>query len=119
MIRSFKNHVAAGAIVALSGFAMTANAETVLQLASVETPATIWGQVAQRFADGVEEASGGDLRIELALSGSTGSVRETLEALFDALIHSTGLSPDEARTRLSRTRPFDRHPDLVAALGDN
>lgn len=81
MIRSFKNHVAAGAIVALSGFAMTANAETVLQLASVETPATIWGQVAQRFADGVEEASGGDLRIELALSGSTGSVRETLEAL--------------------------------------
>lgn len=81
MIRSFKNQVAAGAFVALSGFGMAANAETVLQLASVETPQTVWGQVAQKFADGVAEASGGDLKVQLALSGTTGSVRETLEAL--------------------------------------
>lgn len=81
MNRSLKNHMAAGAIAALSGFAMPASAETVLQLASVESPQTVWGQVAQKFADGVAEASGGDLKIELALSGSTGSVRETLEAL--------------------------------------
>lgn len=46
-------------------------------------------------------------------------LRETLEALYDALTNSTGLSPEDARTRLSRTRPFDRHPDLVAALGDD
>ncbi|MHA6344418.1 TRAP transporter substrate-binding protein [Roseivivax sp. CAU 1761] len=58
-----------------------APAETVLQLASVETPETIWGQAAQRFAEGVAEASDGDIRIELALSGTTGTVRETLEAL--------------------------------------
>ncbi|WP_171060956.1 hypothetical protein [Poseidonocella sp. HB161398] len=56
-------------------------AGTVLQLASVETPQTAWGQAAQRFADGVAEASGGELRVELALSGTTGSPRETLEAL--------------------------------------
>lgn len=81
MIRSIKNHVAAGAILALSGFATYAYAETVLQLASVETPTTVWGQVAHKFADGVAEASGGELNVELALSGSTGTVRETLEAL--------------------------------------
>ncbi|TKW66943.1 MAG: TRAP transporter substrate-binding protein [Paracoccus denitrificans] len=56
-------------------------AKTTLQLASVETPQTVWGQAAQRFADGVAEASGGEIEVQLSLSGSTGSPRETLEAL--------------------------------------
>lgn len=81
MIRSLKNQAAAGAIFALSSLASVVSAETVLQLASVETPATVWGQVAQKFADGVADASGGELKVELALSGTTGSPRETLEAL--------------------------------------
>lgn len=81
MNRTLKNHIVAGALAALAGIAMPASAETVLQLASVESPQTVWGQVARKFADGVAKASGGDLKIELALSGSTGSVRETLEAL--------------------------------------
>lgn len=80
MLNSIKARLAAGAIIAVTS-SFSVHAETVLQLASVETPQTVWGQVAQRFADGVAEASDGDLKIELALSGSTGSVRETLEAL--------------------------------------
>lgn len=52
-----------------------------LQLASIEPPTTVWGQAAQRFADAVEERTGGAVTVELALSGTTGSVRETLEAL--------------------------------------
>lgn len=73
--------LAASAALAVTFAAGTAAAQTTLQLASLETPQTVWGQVAQRFADGVAEASGGELKIELALSGATGSVRETLEAL--------------------------------------
>ncbi|OOY07616.1 TRAP transporter substrate-binding protein [Thioclava sp. F36-7] len=80
MLNSIKARLAAGALIAVTS-SFSVHAETVLQLASVETPQTVWGQVAQRFADGVAEASDGDLKIELALSGSTGSVRETLEAL--------------------------------------
>lgn len=77
----FKKVVLGGAVAVAPILAGPASAETVLQLASVESPQTIWGQAAQRFADGVAEASGGDLKIELAMSSSTGSVRETLEAL--------------------------------------
>lgn len=81
MFRKLKLGAAISAVSLASIVSTQAYAETVLQLASVETPQTVWGQVAQRFADGVAEASGGELKVELALSGSTGSVRETLEAL--------------------------------------
>lgn len=43
---------------------------------------------------------------------------EMMEAMFDALVHSRGLSKAEARERLSRTRPFDKRPDLIAGLGE-
>lgn len=43
-------------------------------------------------------------------------VIETLSSMFDALVKFRGLSPTEARERLSRTPPFDRHLELVAAL---
>src|SRR5690606_38112773 len=43
---------------------------------------------------------------------------EMMEAMFDALVHSRGLSGAEARERLSRTRPFDKRPDLIASLGE-
>lgn len=41
---------------------------------------------------------------------------EMMEAMFDALVHSRGLSEIEARERLSRTRPFDKRLDLIAGL---
>ena len=43
-------------------------------------------------------------------------VMETLSSMFEALVKFRGLSPTEARARLGRTPPFDRHLDLVAAL---
>lgn len=47
---------------------------------------------------------------------SQGEVLKTLEPLFEALVKFRGLSPKEARERLGRTPPFDRHLDLVSAL---
>lgn len=44
-------------------------------------------------------------------------VMETLSSMFEALVKFRGLSPTEARERLGRTPPFDRHLELVAALG--
>lgn len=43
---------------------------------------------------------------------------EMMEAMFDALVRVRGLSEVEARDRLSRTRPFDKRPDLIAGLGE-
>jgi hypothetical protein len=42
---------------------------------------------------------------------------ETLSSMFEALVKFRGLNPAEARERLGRTPPFDRHLGLVAALG--
>ena len=41
---------------------------------------------------------------------------ETLSSMFEALVKFRGLNQTEARERLGRTPPFDRHLDLVAAL---
>ncbi len=40
---------------------------------------------------------------------------EMLHSLYDALVNSTGLTPDDARARLAKTNPFDKRPDIVAA----
>ncbi len=48
---------------------------------------------------------------------SDDEVMETLSSIFEALVKFRGLSPTEARERLGRTPPFDRHLNLVAALG--
>ncbi len=45
------------------------------------------------------------------------TVLETMNALFDALVHSSGLTKEQARMRIGRTNPFDRYPELVAQLG--
>lgn len=43
-------------------------------------------------------------------------VMETLTSMFDALVKFRGLSPSEARDRLSRTPPFERYLNLVSTL---
>lgn len=43
-------------------------------------------------------------------------IETTLTSLFEALVEFRGLSPEEARLRLSRTPPFDQHPDIVQNL---
>jgi tripartite ATP-independent transporter DctP family solute receptor len=80
-MNTFTKAAAVSALSVTAFFGVPAQAETVLQLASVESATTIWGQAAQKFADGVAEASGGEMKVELALSSTTGTVRETLEAL--------------------------------------
>jgi len=58
---------------------------------------------------------------ETPKTGFTGAtddeVMETLSSMFEALVRFRGLNPAEARERLGRTPPFDRHLDLIAALG--
>jgi hypothetical protein len=46
-------------------------------------------------------------------------IETTLTSLFEALVEFRGLSPVEARLRLSRTPPFDQHPDIVQRIGGN
>jgi hypothetical protein len=57
---------------------------------------------------------------ETPRTGFTGAadneVMETLSSMFEALVKFRRFSPTEARERLGRTPPFDRHLDLVAAL---
>ncbi|MCW1918032.1 ATP-binding protein [Rhodobacter sp. KR11] len=43
-------------------------------------------------------------------------VLETLETMFDVLVRHRGLSEDEARSRLAKTKPFDAFPALVGQL---
>ncbi|WP_108259041.1 TRAP transporter substrate-binding protein [Mangrovicoccus ximenensis] len=100
-----RNFICGALLAAAPVLAPCAMAGTVLQLASVETPQTAWGQAAQRFADGVAEASGGELRVELALSGTTGSPRETLEAL-------TIGTNDIVLTVIASLNPYDPLPGI-------
>ena len=50
------------------------------------------------------------------VSASDEDVRAPLEALFRALVTRSGLTEDEARERLLRTHPFERHAALVNTL---
>lgn len=50
-------------------------------------------------------------------AAATEDIEETLTSLFEALVEFRGINPDEARRRLARTPPFDRHPDIVDRLG--
>ena len=43
-------------------------------------------------------------------------VLETLETMFDVLVRHRGLTEDEARARLAKTKPFDAFPALVGQL---
>ena len=53
-----------------------------LQLATISPPDNIWYKAAKRFADAVAERTNGKVKIQIAHSGSTGSVRESVEALL-------------------------------------
>jgi hypothetical protein len=60
---------------------------------------------------------------ETPLTGFAGEpaseVEKVLTGMYRSLVRRRGLSPDQARTRLARTEPFDNYPKLVAALPDN
>lgn len=46
----------------------------------------------------------------------TEDVKDTLAAMFDALVRFSGLSEEEARQRLRRSTGFERFPELISSL---
>lgn len=83
----FKNlgKAAIGCAIVTTAFVGMAPAHAVesatLQLATVSTPDNVWYKAAQKFAEGVASRTGGKVKIQIAHSGTTGSVRESVEAL--------------------------------------
>ncbi|HRP95643.1 MAG TPA: TRAP transporter substrate-binding protein [Rhodocyclaceae bacterium] len=72
--------VAAGVMSFLPASAQAIESAT-LQLATISPPDNVWYKAAVRFAEGVAERTGGKVTIQIAHSGMTGSVRESVEAL--------------------------------------
>ncbi|WP_108663762.1 TRAP transporter substrate-binding protein [Acuticoccus kandeliae] len=52
-----------------------------LEMAHIYNPGNIWYDVAERYAEGVKEATGGNVTINIAAGGSTGTWQEAIEAL--------------------------------------
>lgn len=75
-----------------------------LRLATVSTPDNVWYSTAQRFAEGVSNRTDGKVKIRIAHSGTTGSVRESVEAL------QIGTN-DIVQTVIASLEPYD---DLAA-----
>lgn len=74
-------------IACLAGVAAPAAAETVLKLASVAPSGSPWGKWATGVAAKIEEASGGELRIDLLLDAQAGDeqtiLRQTAKGRLD------------------------------------
>ncbi|QTF93202.1 TRAP transporter substrate-binding protein [Halomonas sp. BM-2019] len=81
--KNLKPAVAFGLVTSLfvASSSVLAVERATLQLATIASPDNLWYEAAQRFANGVSERTEGNVRIEIAHSGTTGSVRESVEAL--------------------------------------
>ncbi len=55
--------------------------DTTIQIAHVYNPGNIWFETAQHYADGIKEASGGKVTVNIAPGGTTGTWQEAIEAL--------------------------------------
>lgn len=73
--------VVSAAVLLVTTQASYAIEKQTLQLATIEPTNTLWYRVADRFAKSVNERTDGKVRIVVSHSGTTGSVRESLEAL--------------------------------------
>lgn len=92
-------------LLAFTQSALAIEQET-LQLATIASSDNLWYEVAERFAEGVAERTGGNVTIEIAHSGTTGSVRESIEALqFGA--------NDIVQTEVASLEPYNS----IAAIG--
>lgn len=86
-------------LLAFTQSALAIEQET-LQLATIASSDNLWFEVADRFAEGVAERTDGNVTIEIAHSGTTGSVRESIEALqFGA--------NDIVQTVIASLEPYD------------
>ncbi|MCE8023201.1 TRAP transporter substrate-binding protein [Billgrantia aerodenitrificans] len=81
--KHLKSAVVFGLVASFFGASASALAveRATLQLATIASPDNLWYEAAQRFSDGVAERTDGNVKIEIAHSGTTGSVRESVEAL--------------------------------------
>ena len=83
MKKSFFSAVimAAGAFVLGAAQSAQAVESVTLQMATISPPENLWSKAGARYAEKVAERTGGKVKIEIAYSGSTGTARETVEAL--------------------------------------
>nr|WP_067294035.1 TRAP transporter substrate-binding protein [Marinobacterium profundum] len=95
--------ITAGAIGTLS-LPVQAVESVTLQLATIASPGNVWLEAAQKFSDGVAERTDGKVSIQISHSGTTGSVRESVEAL------QIGTN-DIVQTVIASLEPYD---DLAA-----
>jgi tripartite ATP-independent transporter DctP family solute receptor len=68
-------------ILSISANQAVAIEKRTLQMSTISPPDNLWSQAGARYADAVKKRTGGNVTIEIAYSGSTGTARETIEAL--------------------------------------
>lgn len=82
----------AGAAIGLTGVAQAQ--ELTLKMAHIYPPGNIWYEAAEAYAAEVAERSGGQIKIEIAHSGSTGDWPQSIEGLLigtnDIVVQSIG-----------------------------
>ena len=86
ILRTFNPRLSLRTVLSAAVLLVTAQAsyaieKQTLQLATIEPSNTLWYKVADKFAKSVNEQTEGKVRIVISHSGTTGSVRESLEAL--------------------------------------
>lgn len=107
-----KRTLAAIAVAAVAGCAVatTVHAETTLRLGHVWPPTEIHAQAAERFAEDVSEATGGEVTVEIFGGSSLGSDREILEGLrlgtADIWLGGAGVLSSASDTARIFTVPF-------------
>lgn len=72
-----------------------------LQMATISTPDNVWYKAAQKYAEGVASRTNGKVKIQIAHSSMTGTIRETVEGL------KIGTN-DIVETIISSLEPYDK-----------
>ena len=100
----------AGLLAAVSLFATTASAETVLRLGHVWPDSEIHAVAAKKFAEDVSAATNGEVRIEIHGNSTLGSDRELLEGIKfasnDIWVGGAGVLSTASETARIFTLPF-------------
>jgi tripartite ATP-independent transporter DctP family solute receptor len=78
-----------------------------LHMATISPPDNLWSRAGARYAEAVEQRTGGKVKVKIAYSGSTGTARETVEALQ---IGTTHIVIQE----INRVGVYDPLPDIAA-----
>lgn len=110
--KTMKRNLASVAVAVAAGLGFTAAvyAETTLRLGHVWPPTEIHAQAAERFAEDVAQATGGEVTVEIFAGSSLGSDREILEGLrlgtADIWLGGAGVLSSASDTARIFTVPF-------------